>query len=177
MDVQAIILAAPERRRILRELLNQAEPWTADQRRVYRDMIRHEWRHAMSWTQIEAEAIDVATARSKQLTFERLVKRGVPVLDAMRHADQVTYKPSTRGEQERERRRTRHESVTAMHGAKAVTTGLITECIVCGAGIATRRPGSWRRWRRDSAYCSDACRQAAYRRRKQHRDSGAVTEL
>jgi hypothetical protein len=32
----AIVLASPERKRILRELLSLAEPWSLDTRRLYR---------------------------------------------------------------------------------------------------------------------------------------------
>jgi hypothetical protein len=64
------------------------------------------------------------------------------------------------GRRERERRRAFREAVTASDGALAVTTGLVQTCIVCGSPFRHWRPRS------DSAYCSNACRQAAYRKRR-----------
>jgi hypothetical protein len=40
----AIVLARPERKRILRELLNLPEPWPTAARTLYAEMISLEWR-------------------------------------------------------------------------------------------------------------------------------------
>jgi len=39
----AMVLAGPERKRILRELLGVPEPWTLTHRKLYGEMLRWEW--------------------------------------------------------------------------------------------------------------------------------------
>jgi hypothetical protein len=79
-------------------------------------------------------------------------------------------KGPSKAERERARRRKFREAVTRFDGGIAVTTGLVAKCIVCGGDFCrekfTPSTGNPRRVRNDSAYCSAACRQAAYRQRK-----------
>jgi hypothetical protein len=58
----ALVLARPERRRILRELLNASEPWTVDQRDLYRDMVRFEWMDTAD-VDIERDLAGVTSSR------------------------------------------------------------------------------------------------------------------
>jgi hypothetical protein len=163
-DAQAVVLAAPERKRILRELLTApTEAWTASQRDLYRAMIDAEYRHVIETLEDDVTQ-DIATEAFATLVFE-----GIPEADARDYADQCAAQASkrgmwgkTEGQRARERRQTFRDAVTARDGALAVTTGLVTTCIVCGGPFRK----SYRRVRRDSAYCSDACRQSAYRRRR-----------
>jgi hypothetical protein len=154
----ALVPAAPERKRILRELLARPEPWPVAHRNVYRQMI-------------EAEYFDVARSTGDDLMREAVEKdlfaacllEGIPASRAIHIAQENARLPlqtQTEGQRERERRRTFREAVTANDGALAVTTGLVTRCVTCGGSLSAKRR------RTDSAYCSDACRQAAYRRRR-----------
>jgi len=162
----AIVLAGPERKRILRELLSLPEPWSLDTRDVYHRMLVLELMHTRS------EYEDVLAETVEKRTFGDLIFQGVPLEQAREQAASAAsecvrdYKREhSPGRLKRERRRTFREAVTACDGALAVTTGLVEACIVCGGPF---RPSSFRsHWRRsDSAYCSSACRQAAYRKRR-----------
>jgi hypothetical protein len=164
-DSQAVVLAAPERKRILRDLLAVPPPWSRTQRALYRDMLWAELLHQRGLEETRAdEEMDLFTA---------LIMHGYPEVEARQLAKAECNKPEekTEGQRERERRREFRDAVTASEGAAAVTTGLVKRCIVCGGSLY--RPG-WKvgpmrirgkRRRMDSAYCSNACRQAAYRRR------------
>jgi hypothetical protein len=165
----SVVLAAPERKRILRELLAVPPPWSRTQRALYRDMLWAELRHQRSLEETRAdEEMDLFTA---------LIMHGYPEAEARQLAKTECNKPEkkTEGQRERERRRAFRDAVTASEGATAVTTGLVRQCIVCGGSLwREHRWGSvtWtgKRRRSDSAYCSNACRQAAHRRRhKQER--------
>jgi hypothetical protein len=158
----ALVLAGPERKRILRELLNTPEPWAPAQRETYRQMIFGEF-----WPLMESLGDDHCAEAFETKVFGDLIGAGVPLERARELAAQAgpeAPKAHTKneGRRERARRRTFREAVTANDGALAVTTGLVTTCIVCGGPFYHRI----RRHRRDSAYCSDACRQSAYRRRR-----------
>jgi hypothetical protein len=177
-NTKAILLAGPERRRILRELLNTPDPLSWRQRERYREMIGIEY-WAIQRANLDAlrsgnfEELRDPDERKRQY-FEIHINNGVPVLDAMRAAERDAAKPApkwpSRGEIERRRRTRRKQAVTALDGAEAVTTGIVWDCIVCGKQLVPRRftpsSGRMRRRRRDQAYCSDACRQKAFRHRK-----------
>ena len=158
----ALVPAAPERKRILRELLARPEPWPVAHRNVYRQMI-------------EAEYFDVARSTGDDLMREAVEKdlfaacllEGIPASRAIHIAQENARLPlqtQTEGQRERERRRTFREAVTAGEGALAVTTGLVRSCVTCGGPFPSKI--FRRQFRSDSAYCSDACRQAAYRCRR-----------
>jgi hypothetical protein len=160
---KALVLAAPERKRILRELLAEPEPWAVAQRNLYRQMIMYEYVHCM-----ELMGGDLCAEALEEEVFKEMIVAGWPLEDARIAATQAgpesdkAYRRAA-GQRERARRREFREAVTANDGALAVTTGLVTTCIICGGPFYR---GIRRRHRRDSAYCSDACRQAAYRRRR-----------
>lgn len=155
----AIVLAGPERKRILRELLSVSEPWPASHRKLYAEMVRLE---SMATADVCDEEIAEKLGAE---AFGRLIIEGVPADQAREAADSAAreavrnlQRPS-QGRQERERRRTFREAVTAGDGALAVTTGLVETCIVCGGPFPPH-------CRSDAAYCSSACRTAAYRKRR-----------
>jgi hypothetical protein len=150
----AIVLAAPERKRLLRELLSIPETqWRAWQRVRYGELVHREAVAAMR-TGIEDDV--AAEAESRQLRSALLL--GKNPLDLPPISLSKNDLSPGRGTSERSRRRRRREAVTALDGRVAVTTGLVTDCIVCGKPI-------YRGVRRDAAYCSNACRQRAYRAR------------
>lgn len=154
-----LVLATPERKRILRELLSHREPWSRSQRLQWRKMIDAEW-YALAGA-IDDHTNDETAESIERTVFSGLLAGGMPVAIALQRARleaAADMKLPTRGERERDRRRHRREAVTAMDGRTAVTLGLVTECIVCGAELY------WQQ-RSDSAYCSNACRQKAYRHR------------
>ncbi len=178
----ALILASPERKRILRDLLGRVNTWTAADRILYREMLWHEW-HGMARDSRDDEA-ELAMEKHR---FVELVTKGVSVDAARERATkdvrEVLPWKKTKGQKERERRKAYREAVTSMSGAEAVTHTkggeCITACIICGkplgecnpsktsftvSGFRFHRAGIPGR-RRDSAYCSNACRQKAYRRR------------
>ena len=157
----SLILAAPERKRILRELLNRPEPWSAADRILYHQILRMELYR--SW-----KVDDVAEAHLEKEIFVDLVCKGATpdrALDRAREVTREALREKTKGQKERERRRAYREAVTAARGAEAVTLGRVDECIICGKplpGGPIRRGGM----RADAAYCGNACRQKAYRRRR-----------
>jgi hypothetical protein len=162
----AIVLAGPERKRILRELLGVPEPWSVAHRNLYREMLGLELMHT------NTEFVYVLEETVEKNTFGDLVFRGVSPQEAMKQATSAACesvckckRKNSPGRRERERRRTFREAVTACNGALAVTTGMVEACIVCGGPL---RPSDLRREspRNDIAYCSNACRQAAYRKRR-----------
>jgi hypothetical protein len=159
-----LVLAAPERKRILRELLAAPETWTVTDRHVYREMIQAEWMHVMG-------SVDDDLAKAAEINaFHTLVLEGVReggARELAQKARKLTFFEKTEGQWERDRRRTFREAVTALDGAKAVTTGLLTACIVCNGPLPMRKGFFLHRRRADRAYCSDACRQAAYRKRRE----------
>jgi len=167
--ITALVLAGPERKRILRELLNIQEPWTLSQRNLYHDMICREWEY-LNEDEWDGEVIEALEQRA----FGNLIRNGVSV-DYARHAATAAVAENLRnwqespGRKERTRRRTFREAVTAADGQLAVTTGLVRSCITCGGPFVhpkrITRAGRWRNLRDDIAYCSNACRQKAYRRR------------
>lgn len=154
----ALVLAAPERKRILRELLPHPEPWPIADRNLYRHIIQCEYMD-LTETQV-ADAIAEDTAKR---VFSRMVLSGAPEERARQMAEQKASEPppweKSKGRRERERRRRYREAVTACSGVLAVTTGLVQACIICGRALPVQA-------RRDSAYCSGRCRQTAYRRRQ-----------
>jgi len=161
----AIVLAGPERKRILRELLSLPEPWSVDTRQLYCQMLLFEYRDSASVTYEDHLAATV-----EKRTFGELVLNRVSVPGALekakaagREAVQGYKREHSPGRRERERRRAFREAVTACDGALAVTTGLVDACIVCGG------PFRHGRLRSDRAYCSGACRQSAYRKRRNSR--------
>jgi len=137
-------------------------------RRLYREMLRWELLHA-------SEDVDVLAETIEKDIFGDLISRGKPLDRAREQAAAAAreyvrdHEPErTRGRRERERRRTFREAVTACHGVIAVATGLVEACIVCGGPLQHRRS--------DSAYCSNACRQAAYRKRRNgHSQQKSIT--
>jgi hypothetical protein len=154
----AIVLAGPERKRILRELLNLPEPWSLDTRELYSKMTMLEYLDNAS---VRYE--DCLAAEVEKRTFGELVLEHTSVGEALEQARESGAKAvqdykreHSPGRRERARRRTFREAVTACDGATAVTTGLVAACIVCGGPLR----------RGDSAYCRNACRQAAYRKRR-----------
>ena len=163
----SLVLAAPERKRILRELLARPEPWTHEQRDIYVAMICAEFHKILQARPDEAIAEEMRLEVFADLLLEgvseKKEKKFALDLAAVAVKDAKSLLP-TRGQQERARRRTFREAVTAGDGAKAVTTGLVRRCIGCNGPFY---PRNHRRIRADSAFCSDACRQAASRRRKQ----------
>lgn len=177
----AVVLAGPERKRILREILSLPEPWPPETRDLYERMLLLEFRDSNA-----AEYIDVLAEKVRARTFGDLVLRGVPLEAAHEQATVVASeqvrehkREHSPGRQERQRRRAFREAVTAFDGAKAVTTGLVEACIVCGAPFRScRGTRPWRFFGRTVcgslalAYCSNACRQKAYRRRKAAGRSG-----
>jgi hypothetical protein len=161
-----LVLAGPERKRILRELLSLPEPWSVANRSLYREMLSLELVHTGSkYEDVLAEAVE-------KRTFGDLISRGLPLAEAGSQAASAATESARKyrqehspGRKERERRRTLREAVTACDGALAVTTGIVETCIICGGPPRPSDPGG--KWpRRDSAYCSNACRQAAYRKRR-----------
>lgn len=168
-NTMTLVLAAPERKRILRELLARPETWTVTDRRVYREMIYAEWMHVM-------DSVDDDYAKVVEVdVFHTLVLEGVREGEARELAQKARkrhFLERTEGQRERERRRTFREAVTASEGALAVTTGLVRVCIVCNGPL---RKSFFFRRRADSAYCSDACRQAAYRQRRSSAHEGGAS--
>ncbi|MGA2261579.1 MAG: hypothetical protein ABSH28_09095 [Acidobacteriota bacterium] len=168
-EADALILASPERKRILRDLLNRADSWSAADRVLYREMIEGEFRSTLRTTTID----DKIELKIETDHFINLVCAGVSADQAHERAVKVAYEvihgpQRTEGQKERERRRAYREAVTSYRGAAAVThtrwNECITACIVCGKSL----PGGplWRGGKRaDAAYCGSACRQRAYRRR------------
>ena len=154
----ALVLARPERRRILRELLSQPQPWNTAQRILYRDMLHLEFIGCLSLPDDDyTEAIETRVFCALVLKGTRPERARELAGESARDSIADLKRESSPGRQERERRRAFREAVTHFHGRVAVTTGLVEKCIVCGAELKGRH---------DSAYCSNACRQAAYRRRK-----------
>jgi hypothetical protein len=156
----ALVLAAPERKRILRELLAIPEPWTAAQRDIYCQMIEGEY-----WPLMKSRVDDFGARHLEREVFGYLIAEGWTLEQAREMAAQAPAAQEaqkTKGQRERGRRRTFREAVTAKDGALAVTTGLVKTCIICGGPFYR---GIRRRHRVDSAYCSNACRQSAYRSR------------
>jgi len=165
---KAMVLAAPERKRILRELLSLPEPWHLSHRNLYHDMLCREleYLNKHEWDGKIIEALE-------QRAFGNLMLNGVSV-DCAREAATKAVAEHLReslGRKERTRRRTFREAVTAADGKLAVTTGLVESCIICGGPFVradrVTRTGSRPNLRCDVAYCSNACRQKAYRRRRQ----------
>jgi hypothetical protein len=159
-----LVLAAPERRWILRELLAGPEPWPITHRNLYRLMIQAEFLDLAG-----SAGDDAVTEDVEKRMFTALVVNGVSEARARQLAEEEARKPAdwkkSKGQAERERRRAFRQAVTASNGALAVTTGLVRTCIICDGPFLIK---NGRQPRCDSAYCSDACRQAAYRgRRKQ----------
>ncbi len=168
---KAMVLAGPERKRILRELLSLPEPWPLSQRNLYHDMLCRELEYLN-----EHVLDDKVIEALEQRAFGNLMLKGVSV-DCAREAatravaEYVRDSRESPGRKERTRRRTFREAVTAADGKLAVTTGLVESCIICGGPFVranrVTRTGNWRNLRGDIAYCSNACRQKAYRRRRQ----------
>ena len=162
MSTTAVVLAGPERKRILRELLSLPEPWSARDRGLYSEMI---WLECIS-----LDWYDGLAEPTEEGAFADLVCRGVAVdrarelavLLGQERLREVQRLP-TAGQKERERRRIFRQAVTSKDGALAVTTGLVQTCITCGGPFYRSRLG--RHPRNDSAYCSQQCRQRAYRQR------------
>ena len=162
-----MVLAAPERKRILNAILNQPQPWTTEQCRVYRELVAAEYMHEIGDSDPMDGLVDYLLQESSAKFCGHLLAQGVPLERAMEEASKLALADAERtkaslaqrGEVERARRRRRREAVTAFRGAEAVTTGRLGNCIVCDAPIG-------RRVRADAAYCSPACRQTAYRRRR-----------
>jgi hypothetical protein len=162
----AILLAESENKRYLLDLLtrHQGQPeatWPAGQRMLYREMITNEWRRLARGRNFWRDFDDDFEAR----------ERFAATLLGYRYEPTLLL---SEGQRERSRRRVRREAVTALDGAGAVTTGRVEACIVCGRprrpwdtrlGPGWVIPGSGRWPRRDGAYCSNACRQRAYRTR------------
>jgi hypothetical protein len=165
-NATAMVLAGPERRRILRDLLTQQAPWTASQRVLYANMLFAEW------SAVADTIVDDRMAESiESQIFARLFVQGVPREQAMQRARvqaAATLQDIRRtdGERERRRRSTRRQAVDAKDGAGALATGMLPRCIVCGGPNYYRTPEGKLTRRIDSAYCSDACKQRAYRLRK-----------
>jgi hypothetical protein len=156
----AIVLAGPERKRILRELLSLPEPWPVTHRNLYAQMVCLEWMDTAASNCDDEIAENIETR-----AFGRLIFEGAPAdqareaaTSAAREAVRDLQGPS-RGRRERDLRRTFREAVTAGNGALAVTTGMVESCIVCGGPFPPH-------CRSDAAYCSNACRTAAYRKRR-----------
>jgi hypothetical protein len=104
---------------------------------------------------------DPLAAAMEKEHFIDLISRGMPaeaaLHKAVEFARESVKEKQTKGQKERERRRTYRKAVTEYRGAHAVTTGLVQDCIICGGPL--RLPGF-------AAYCSNACRQKAYRGRR-----------
>jgi hypothetical protein len=164
----ALILASPERKRILRELLSRTESWTAADRMLYHDICGQEWsdfkRHMEDMELAVLEKDYFAELVLKRVSPDRALGRAVELARETLKKGKLTD-----GQKERERRRLHREAVTSFRGAVAVTTckwkEFLEACIVCGKtlpGGPIRRGGK----RIDAAYCGAACRQKAYRRRR-----------
>jgi hypothetical protein len=162
MTETSLVLAAPERKRILRELLARPEPWPITHLNLYREMLQAEF-----WDLAGSADEDTLTEHVEKRVFTGLVMKGVPEARARQLAEEEARKPApwekSKGRAERERRSAFRQAVTAGDGALAVTTGLVRTCIICNGPFFIK---NGRQPRSDSAYCSDACRQAAYRRRR-----------
>jgi hypothetical protein len=161
MSTTEVVLARPERRRILRELLNTPEPWNKATRELYTTMCQLEM---LDGGRLELADTDIIEQNERE-TFSELMGRGVPLerarelaRDSARKSFKEYRRETSPGRRERTRRRAFNDAVTHFQGGTAVTAGLVEQCIVCGGTLGYTR--------RDSAYCSNRCRQAAYRKRK-----------
>jgi hypothetical protein len=100
----ALVLAAPERKRILRELLAQPDPWPIANRNLYRRIIQSEYMD-LTETQL-ADAIAEDTAKR---VLSRMVLSGASIERARQVAEEKASEPlpweKRRGQRERERRR------------------------------------------------------------------------
>ena len=76
----AIVLAGPERKRILRELLSLPEPWSVANRNLYREMLHLELVHTNS------EYVDVLAEVVEKRAFGDLIFRGVSLEGARERA-------------------------------------------------------------------------------------------
>jgi hypothetical protein len=162
MSNTALVLARPERRRILREVLGLPEPWSAYHRQLYRKMLEMEY--------MDRSSDDDFADHIEKYVFCDLVVKGTrpeeaceSAAEAAREAVADRKRERSPARRERERRRTFREAVTNFQGGIAVTTGMVEACVTCSGPFFG---DSRRRGRRDAAYCSNAYRQAAYRKRK-----------
>lgn len=161
-QMNSLVLAAPERKRILRDLLNRWPQWSRADGEMYREMIRGEWKANMR------DIDHVAAAEVEKEVFIGLASKGISADVAMERATAITdglvrdLKKDKRGQQERDRRRKYREAVTELRGGDAVTHlkwgERMENCIICGKVMPYSKPAT-------SAYCGNACRQKAYRRR------------
>lgn len=171
----ALVLAAPERLRILRELLAETRPWSPAQRELYAQMIAGEFRA----TNVSRDFLDQGErdATAGRICGQLLVQ-GVPLDEAKTLADEKAaswWEESTgTGATARRLRRNRklqREAVTESRGGDAVTLAehnVLRECVVCGVGLRGYYSQEFHRqlYRRWTAYCSSKCRQKAYRLRR-----------
>lgn len=151
-----LVLARPERRRILRELLASEGRWTAAQRVLYADVLRAEY------LDVAATVVDdcVLAGVQKKVFADRLLA-GEDAATAMEHSRRVELPPrKSRGQEIRERKRAIRKAVTALDAREVVTLGgPVAACLVCGEPLPRIR-------REDRVYCpGGACKQRAARLR------------
>ena len=163
----AIVLARPERRRILRELLAVEDTWTPEQRLLYADMVYAEYRDVSA-----TSADDAVLAHAQQEDFKSRLLGGEDAETAMAHCRQLQIPDlelpwnESRGRIARERRRALRKAVTALDARAVVTVGgPVSECLVCGKPLPAFF-SRFRRYREDRVYCGAACKMRAARMRK-----------
>lgn len=98
----SIVLAGPERRRILRESLGLPKPWSAANRTLYREMLHLEMLHTTSrFEEVLAETVE-------QSTFGDLIFQGVSLEGAREQAASAATESVRKHSSTRRRRLTGH---------------------------------------------------------------------
>jgi hypothetical protein len=145
----------------MRELLDAPAPWSARQRQIWRDVVVAEHFEVVFRRHEEALA-DAVSLDIERQRFRGLLGSGYSVETALRMASEQAAKavatPASEGAKARKRRRLQRDAREALDARAVTKLGMVQACIVC----EKRLPWG----RRDRAYCSDACRQRAYRKRQ-----------
>src|ERR1019366_9770475 len=74
-----MVLAAPERKRILNAILNQPQPWTTEQCRVYRELVAAEYMHEIGDSDPMDGLVDYLLQESSAKFCGHLLAQGVPL--------------------------------------------------------------------------------------------------
>lgn len=158
--MKSIVLAAPERHRVLGEMLSVPDSrWTAKDWQQYTALLRAEYQYALT------EGLDRGIKLSvEEAAFADAIGTGLSVQDARKLAAILTKRlkdEDSLGHRERKRRKSLREAIHNLDGRSVLEMSRLHSdrpmvCLVCGKPL----PRKHRR-----AFCSSRCRQKAYRLR------------